>query len=242
VRPSRSKLTAGIVRLRPEEGQQSGRVKPKTVSLTINGKEIRAADGEKILWAALDNGIYIPNLCAIRERSEPFASCRLCFVEVEGKEMPVTACTTPVAEGMVVNTKGAEALRLARTAFELLLASLPLDCAHCAKSGSCELQRIAKYLGVKLTSKRFRKTLREMPVDSSSPLFIYDPNKCVLCGKCVWVCQENLGIGAIGFARRGFQRIVTTFASEAITESRCQGCGECVTVCPVGALVFKDAD
>jgi predicted molibdopterin-dependent oxidoreductase YjgC len=81
--------------------------------------------------------------------------------------------------------------------------------------------------------------LRDLPLDSSSPVFIYDPNKCVLCGKCVWVCQEKLGIGAIGFAYRGFQRIVTTFANEPIGKSSCQACGECVTICPVGALVFK---
>jgi len=153
--------------------------------------------------------------------------------------MPVTACTTPVEEGMVVNTKGEKALRLARTAFKLILASQSVDCAHCPKSGSCEIQKIAKHLGVKLNTKRFRKVLRDLPIDSSSPIFIYDPNKCVLCGKCVWVCQEKLGIGAIGFAYRGFQRIVTTFANEPIGESQCQGCGECVNVCPVGALVFK---
>jgi len=215
-------------------------VQVKTVHLTINGREVAAPKGEKILWAALDNGIYIPNLCAIRERGEPFASCRLCFVEIEGKDRPVTACTTPVAEGMVVNTRGARALKLARTAFELLLASLPLDCPHCPKSGSCEIQKIAKFLRVKLTSKRFRKMLRDLPIDSSSPVFIYDPNKCVLCGRCVWVCQEKLGIGAIGFAYRGFKRIVTTFGGEPIGQSRCQGCGECVNVCPVGALVFKE--
>ena len=121
----------------------------KTVSLTINGKEIKAAQGENILWAALDNDIYIPNLCAIRERSEPFVACRLCFVEIEGKDVPVTACTEPVREGMVVNTKGERALRLARTALELILASHPVDCAHCSKSGSCELQTIARHLRVR---------------------------------------------------------------------------------------------
>lgn len=214
-------------------------VRSGDVSLAINGKEIRAVNGEKLLWAALDNGVYIPNLCAIRERSEASACCRLCFVEIEGEEMPVTACSTAVAEGMVVNTRGAKALRLARAAFELLLGSLPLDCAHCPKSGSCEIQKIAKHLRVKLTSKKYTRTLRDLPIDSSSPVFIYDPNKCVLCGKCVWVCQEKLGIGAIGFAYRGFHRVVTTFADEPIGESRCRGCGECVKVCPVGALVFK---
>jgi len=211
----------------------------KTVSLTIDDQKIRALDGEKLLWAALDNGIYIPNLCAIRERSEPFAACRLCFVEIEGTDNPATACTTPVGEGMVVNTRGAKAVRLARTALELLLASHPVDCAHCPKSGSCEIQKVAKHLGVKLNTKRFRKILPELPIDSSSPLFIYDPNKCVLCGRCVWVCQKKLGKGTIGFAHRGFHRMVTTFGDEPMGKSRCQDCSECVAVCPVGALVFK---
>lgn len=211
-----------------------------TVSLTIDGKKITAHEGEKILWAALDNGIYIPNLCAFREAAEPFTACRLCFVEIKGHHWPVTACTEPVTEDMVVNTQGPRARRLARTAAELLLASHQVDCANCSSNRSCELQRIAAHLGVKLKSKRFRKLERELPVDSSSPVFSYDPNKCVLCGRCVWICQERLGIGAIGFARRGFQRVVTTFANEPIAESICQGCGDCVVVCPVGALVFKD--
>ena len=215
-------------------------VKVESVSLTIDGKEIRAASNEKILWAALDNGIYIPNLCAIREASSPAAACRLCFVEVEGREMPVPACTTTLAEGMVVNTKGTRAVRLARTALELLLASHPVDCAHCPANGSCELQKIAKHLGVKLKTKRFKKILPDLPVDSSSPLFIYDPNKCVLCGKCVWVCQEKLGKGSVGFAYRGFQRRVTTFGDGPLSEPDCHDCRECVAVCPVGALALKE--
>jgi bidirectional [NiFe] hydrogenase diaphorase subunit len=214
----------------------------KTVSLTIDGKTIKAREGDKVLWAALDNGIYIPNLCALREVSEPDAACRLCFVEIEGRNGPVTACTEPVSEGMVVNTRGPQAKRLARAALELLLTSHPVDCAHCPSNRSCELQRIAAHLGVKLKSKRFRRLERELPVDDSSPVFTYDPNKCVLCGRCVWVCREGLGIGAIGFAQRGFQRVVTTFANDSIAESRCQGCGACVVVCPVGALMFKDGN
>ncbi|GAI40370.1 unnamed protein product, partial [marine sediment metagenome] len=103
----------------------------KTVSLTIDGKKVTAPEGEKVLWAALDNGIYIPNLCVLRDASEPVASCRLCWVEVEGKSQPVTACTETSKEGMVVSTRGAAALRLARTALELLLASNVVDCAHC---------------------------------------------------------------------------------------------------------------
>ncbi len=212
----------------------------KTVSLTIDGKKVTARQGEKVLWAALNNGIYIPNLCALRDASEPAASCRLCWVEVEGKKQPVTACTETVEQSMVVNTRGPGALRLARTALELLLASNVVDCARCPASGSCELQKIAAHLRVKLKTRRFRKLLRKLPVDSSSPVFINDPNKCVLCGRCIWVCRERLGIGALGFAHRGFKRRVTTFGDEPIGESPCQECGECVVACPTGALCFKD--
>jgi bidirectional [NiFe] hydrogenase diaphorase subunit len=212
----------------------------KTVSLIIDGKEIKAREGEKVLWAALDNGIYIPNLCALRDASAPDASCRLCWVEVAGKGRPVTACTETVEAGMVVNIRGAGALRLARAGLELLLASNVVDCARCPASGACELQKIAAHLGVKLKTRRLRKILRNLPVDASSPLFIYDPNRCVLCGRCVWVCREHLGIGALGFAHRGFNRRMTTFGDEPIGEAKCDGCGECVTACPTGALCFKD--
>jgi len=212
----------------------------KTVSLNIDGKRITAEEGEKLLWVALDNGIYIPNLCALRDNSEPAAACRLCFVEVKGKDEPVTACTEMVAEGMEVNTRGEKALRLARSTFELIMASHPVDCAHCVKNGSCDLQQIARYLSIKLKSKRFKKLIRQLPIDDSNPLFVYDPNKCVLCGRCVWVCRERLGVGMLGFAHRGFQRVVTTFGDEPFGNFRCQECGECVRVCPSGALVFKD--
>lgn len=212
----------------------------RMVSLVIDGNKVSAPEGERLLWVALDNGIYIPNLCAIRNGSEAASACRLCFVEVEGKDQPVTACTEPVTEGMVVNTRGEEATRLARSAFELIMASHPVDCAHCTSNGACELQKIARHLGVSLKTKRLRKIMRELTVDDSHPLFIYDPNKCVLCGRCVWVCREKLGIGVLGFAHRGFQRVVTTFAGDSLSESRCQECGECVRVCPVGALTFKN--
>ncbi len=211
----------------------------KKVSLTIDGKKISARKGESLLWVAEDNGIYIPNLCSLRDKAEPAASCRLCFVEIEGYTEPVTACTEPVREGMVVNTGGLEALKLACTAFELLLATHPVDCAHCLANGSCELQNIAHHLSIKLKSKRFKRILRGLPVDDSHPLFTYDPNKCVLCGRCVWVCEQK-GTGALGFAHRGFERVVTTFGDEPMGKSVCQECGECVSVCPTGAFVFKE--
>ncbi|MDD5093778.1 MAG: 2Fe-2S iron-sulfur cluster-binding protein [Dehalococcoidia bacterium] len=213
----------------------------KTVSLTIDSQKIESPAGHPILWAALDHGIYIPNLCAVREAEEPFAACRLCFVDIEGYPEPVTACTEPVSEGMVVNTRHPQAQGMARTSLELLLASHPVDCAKCAANGRCELQRSAKHLGVKLKTKRFKKLLRDLPIDSSSPVFIYDPNKCVLCGKCVLKCRE-VGPGAIGFAHRGFERIVTSFGDQPIGQSKCNGCRECVAVCPVGALLEKKSN
>jgi bidirectional [NiFe] hydrogenase diaphorase subunit len=208
------------------------------ISLTIDGKKIKAREGEKVLWAALANGIYIPNLCALRDKETPSASCRLCWVEVKGRA--VTACTTTVEDGMVVNTKGAKAQRLARTALELLLASNEVDCANCPANGACELQKIAAHLKVRLNTKRFRKILRELPIDDSSPDFTYDPNKCVLCGRCIWVCRSQ-NIGALGFAHRGFKRRMTTFGDEPMAKSNCQDCAQCVAVCPTGALVLKKA-
>jgi bidirectional [NiFe] hydrogenase diaphorase subunit len=212
----------------------------KNISLTIDDKKISCSQAKTILWAALEDGIYIPNLCAIQEKVQPTASCRLCFVEVEGENDPVVACTEPVKEGMVVHTRGKNALRLARTSAELILASHPVDCGHCLKNRSCELQEIARHLGIKLKTKRFRKTEKTLPIDESSSLFTYDPNKCVLCGKCVWVCREKLGIGAIGFTRRGVKRMVSTFQDRPLGESACGQCTECVKVCPVGSLTFKN--
>jgi len=211
----------------------------KTVSLLIDGNKVAAPEGEKILWAALDNGIYIPNLCAVRDGHEPASACRLCFVEVAGKERPVTACTEPVADGMIVSTRGEKALRLVRTAFELLMASHPVECGLCAANRSCELQKIARHVGISLKTKRFRKITRDLPVDESHPLYIYDPNKCVLCGRCVLVCREQRDRGVLGFAFRGFQRMVTTFGREPLGKSECRDCDRCVAVCPVGALTLK---
>ncbi len=211
----------------------------KTVHLSIDGKEIECVEGELLLWAALDHAIDIPHLCLMKGM-EPYGACRLCFVEVEDERLPVTACTTRVREGMVVNTKGVKALRLARTAFELILSNHPVDCAHCLKSGSCELQKIAKQLSVKLNTKKFRKFLSDRPIDETSPAFIYEPNKCVLCGRCVWYSRESFATGTIGFAYRGFQRWVTTFDDQPVGLSECGDRIELTEVCPVGAFVAKN--
>ena len=212
----------------------------KTIHLSIDGKEIECLEGERLLWVALDHAIYIPHLCMTREMAGPYGACRLCFVGVEGESLPVTACTKKAREGMVVNTKGTDALRLARTACELTLSNHPVDCAHCLKSGFCELQKIAKHLRIKLKTKKFKKFLRDRPIDETSSVFVYDPNKCVLCGKCVWYCQEKLDTGTIGFAHRGFQRWVTTFGDEPVGLSECRDRIELAEICPVGAFVAKN--
>ena len=208
--------------------------------MTIDGIEVKSPRGEKLLWAALDNGIYIPNLCALREADLPFGACRLCFVEIEGRRSPVTACTQVVEEEMVVHTNTPRVNRLRRTAFELLLSHHPIDCRNCVKNRICELQRIASHLGFKLKLQRIRPIPRSMSIDSSHPLFTYDPNKCVLCGKCVWVCNER-GTGAIDFTFRGIDTRVGTFGDVPLIDSNCNSCLECVKVCPVGALVPKDS-
>jgi bidirectional [NiFe] hydrogenase diaphorase subunit len=212
------------------------------LTLSINGKEIKARAGEKLLWAALENDIYIPNLCAIRDKPEPRAACRLCWVEIEGISKPVTACTVTVAEGMAVNTRSEKSLALARAGFELLMASHALDCAHCKANGSCELQKIAKVLKCSLKPKRLRLLLRDLPIDDSNPLFTYDPNKCVLCGRCISECQKQATKTILGFAHRGFERRLTTFEDEPIGADRCLDCSVCVNVCPTGALALKNSN
>ena len=210
----------------------------KLVTLTIDGVEVKAEQGANLLWAALDNGVYIPNLCAVREIDPPFASCRLCFVEIEGRNAPITACTETVSDTMVVHLNTPRVQRLRNTAFELLLSHHHLDCRNCAKNRNCELQNTASRLGLKLRLKRFRPIPRELPADSSHPLFTYDPNKCIICGKCVWVCHEQ-GTGILDFAFRGIDTMVSTIAGIPLAEAGCNSCLACVAVCPVGALVPK---
>jgi bidirectional [NiFe] hydrogenase diaphorase subunit len=212
----------------------------KTVTITIDGKRIKAPAGTILLWAALENGIYIPNLCAIKDKPKSNAACRLCWVEIEGEKKPVTACTVEVKDGMVVNTKGKKALDLSRAGFELLMASHALDCANCSANGVCELQKIAKALKCSLKPKNLRSLTRELPIDNSNPLFTLDPNKCVLCGRCVWECRKQGDKAVLGFAHRGFKRVLTTFGDEPIGKDRCLNCRVCVEVCPTGALVMKD--
>ena len=213
----------------------------KVVSITIDGKRIEAQEGEKLLWVALDHGIYIPHLCALREREVPAASCRLCFVEVKGKPGPVMACAEMASEGMEVETSTPEISRLRKSSVELLLASHPTDCPRCGKNRNCELQRIGRYLRLKLRSRRLRSLVHDFPVDISHPALVFDPNKCLLCGRCVWVCKERGKRGVLHFTQRGFETRVSTFMDVPLSETLCTGCLECVRVCPVGALLEKNS-
>ncbi len=211
----------------------------KKISITIDGKEISAEEGRELLWVALENDIFIPNLCALKEKDRPSASCRLCFVEIEGFPRPVTSCTQPVTEGMVVNTRSPEVDRLVGTAFELLLSDHRLGCSKCPKNKACALQRIAKERKLKLKPKRLDKFEKDTPIDDSTDLFVLDRNRCVLCGRCIWADRHIARVGAIGFSQRGIKRKVSTFGDKLLKDSPCIECGECVEVCPVGALVFK---
>lgn len=209
-----------------------------TVTFTIDGVDIRASAGENLLWCALDNGLYIPNLCAIRDNPRPLSACRLCFVEIEGLPSPVTACTTTVRDGMKVRLNTVHVKRIRNAAFELLLSHHQLDCRHCAKNGHCGLQDIAARLRIKLKLKNARKLQLDLPVDRSHDLFYFDPNKCVLCGRCVWECQRT-GLGVLDFSFKGIDTRVSTFAGIPLAETACTGCLACVEVCPVAALVKK---
>ena len=212
----------------------------KRVTVFIDDKEIKAPEGEKLLWAALDNGIYIPNLCAIEEKDLPHASCRLCFVEVEGHPRPVTSCTLPVTEGMKVTTRSPRVDRLVKTAFELLISDHRLGCAKCPARGRCELHKIARERGLKLSRKRFPYLDREAHKDESTDVFGFDSSRCVLCGRCVWVDRHKAKAGVLGFSRRGMERRVATFDESQLANFDCTNCHLCVEACPVGAMYFLE--
>lgn len=209
-------------------------------TLIIDGKEIAASPGEKILWVALRSGIYIPHLCAMEGIELPFGGCRLCLVEVDvgGRREMVPACSESVEEEMKVYTQTDKIDRMRRTAFELIMSDHHIDCKNCAKRKSCELIKISSSLKWSLKPKRLRSLVRDLPEDPSHPLFTYDPKKCVKCGKCIFVCQ-SLGKSFLDFAYRGFGMVVTTFDHLPLSSIGCDSCLECVKVCPTGALFLK---
>jgi predicted molibdopterin-dependent oxidoreductase YjgC len=213
----------------------------KNITLTINGVPVTVTEGATVLEAARQAGIYIPTLCYDPDLS-PYGGCRMCIVEVEGMRGLPTACTTPAADGMVVHTETAAVNQSRRITLELIIANHHGDCLTCAKNQDCELQKVARYLGVEPEHfDRMRKSTRVVPIDDSNPAFIRDMNKCILCARCVRACHEITGIDAIDLAYRGNEATVATFGDKPVLLSRCETCGECVSRCPTGALTFRNS-
>ncbi len=200
-----------------------------TVHITINGKEIEAEKGKTILEVARENDIYIPTLC-YHSHLHPIGSCRLCVVDIEGYPMPMAACTTPVAEGIKVHTNTGRVLKMRRQAMELILVNHPLDCPVCDKGGECRLQDLAYEFGIDEQPFHAKKPERDH-VPFSTPLIRQWYDRCVLCLRCVHVCHELVGNAAIDIKETGYRTVVYPVAPE-----RCYSCGECLSVCPVGAL------
>ncbi|MDA8155267.1 MAG: molybdopterin-dependent oxidoreductase [Actinomycetota bacterium] len=201
--------------------------------LTINGKKVQAEPNATILKAALDNGIYIPHLCW-DSRLAPYGGCRLCLVEIEGQKKLLASCSTPAEAGMVVHTETPKLAKARRTVLELLLVHHPLDCPVCDKAGECELQDLAFKYGP--SESRFADERKHAPEANAAPLIERNPNRCILCGKCVRVCKEHQGVGAINLIGRGFESKVSPAFEETLD---CEFCGQCVDACPVGALGTK---
>ena len=198
------------------------------IRLTIDGKEIITQEGKTILEAAREGGIAIPNLCYLEQLS-PIGSCRLCIVEVEGYDKPMTSCTTPAMEGISVITRSDRLLKMRREFLNLILTCHPLDCPQCDKGGECRVQELAYEHGIeKVEYEALRIDRKEA---YATPLIRYWELRCVLCGRCYRACREVSGRAAIDIKGRGFE------ARIAPTENNdCISCGECLSLCPVGAL------
>jgi formate dehydrogenase alpha subunit len=206
------------------------------VNLTVNNRPITAREGETILEAARGQGIEIPTLCAVKGLL-PTGACRICVVDVEGFPGLVPSCSFPVAEGMKVQTHSPRAVAARKTIVELLLANHPDDCLYCVKNGDCELQNLARDLGVR--KRRYRNIAATHKKDVSSPGIVRDPEKCILCGRCVAVCNQVMGNDVLDFGGRGAKARIVCDADIPMGLSSCVLCGACVETCPVGALAFK---
>jgi formate dehydrogenase beta subunit len=208
-----------------------------TIKLNIDGRDIETEEGKTILEAALDGGVYIPHLCHHPDLS-PIGACRLCVVEVEGIEGLPPSCMTPASNGMVVKTKTEKAEHLRRLAMELMLAAHPPDCGTCKKYLNCEFQSLKQYLaGDKL---RVRSRSKLLPVNSGNPLFLYDPGKCIVCGRCVRACHELRGAGVLQYKQQGKETYIGTGADLPLADAGCRFCGACAEVCPTGAIQDKE--
>jgi bidirectional [NiFe] hydrogenase diaphorase subunit len=211
-------------------------MKPARVRIVVDGHRVTAASGQSLLQACLAAGIYIPNLCFMEVRQRPAASCRLCFVELEGQPSPVTACTQPVSDGLQVRTDTQPVRRLQRSALRLLLSVHCVECRRCPANRSCGLQQIARFLKIGLKSRPLEQILKAESVDRSHPGIAHYPNRCVLCGRCIQACRDQRGQPTLAFCQRGFDTVVKAFPLGDEAFSDCADCARCIEVCPVGAL------
>jgi len=203
------------------------------VTITINGKALTVPDNLTVMEAANRHGIAIPNLCR-HPQLTPFGGCRLCVVEVKGLPRPIASCTTPVTEGMEVTTMTPRLEEHRRFVLELILSDHPNDCMTCQATGSCQLQELAYTYGVK--GERYPGERRIYSKRDGNPFIERDLEKCILCGRCVKICDEVQGVEAIDFGYRGFKAKITTPFEDDLD---CEFCGQCVSVCPTGALTGK---
>ena len=208
------------------------------VNIKINGKNYVEDSSLTILKACKKNGIHIPTLCYLFHEESNFehkpASCRVCVVEIEGRRTLVPACATMISEGMVINTNNKKVIDARRTIVELILSNHPNDCLYCAKNGKCELQSLAQELGIRQV--RFGNVLSQKNAEVEMRCLLKNASKCVLCTRCIDVCENIQGIGAISSTMRGFYTIISS-------PNKCVSCGQCVQVCPTGALMqVNDTD
>jgi formate dehydrogenase alpha subunit len=211
----------------------------KTVSFTLDGMQYTSTEGKTILEAALENGVYIPNLCHHPDL-KPVGVCRLCLVDAGGRK-PVVSCVTPLEEGMVISSESRYINSIRKMTLGLLIANHEGDCLTCSKEGKCKLRELSSYMGLTDDDiERLRPFTRHIELDESNPFFTVDMNKCVLCGICVRTCAEIQGDSAIDYGFRGVNTVITTLGNEPIVDSICVSCGECVVRCPTGALTVNN--
>jgi iron-only hydrogenase group A len=204
------------------------------IKLEVNGRSIDAEKGETILSALNRNGMYVPTICSMKGLS-PSGACRMCVVEVEGSENLVPACSFPIEAPMKIKTHSPRVLRARKTNVELLLSNHPDDCLYCERNGSCELQTLAEDLNIR--ERRIPGNKSSYKIDKSSPAIVMDPSKCILCGRCVRICEEIMNTSALDFAYRGKQLRISTTLGKALNFSNCTSCGQCLIACPTGALI-----
>ncbi len=203
------------------------------ITIEVNNRKIKAVKGETILSALNSAGIIIPTLCRLKELS-PTGACRICVVEVEGRERLVTACSQPVEEWMKISTHSPRVISARKTIVELLLASHPDDCLYCVRNLECELQRLAEELNIR--ERRIRGERIKMRIDQSNPSVVRELSKCILCGRCVRVCEEIITATSLDFVNRGEKIHIAPAMDRDFNFSSCINCAQCVQVCPTGAL------